>query len=269
MADQVDIAIWAANWEMMFYPGTQILKNHGGFKTKEDLGKLKIFETDRYMAAELGMERNPVKGSFDLQHMQGIHLRLFEKVYPFAGQVRECQIGKLGLDQITMTRFANPDEIPAMAEKLKQQVSAVIELKNVDFVRRPQEAKEFFVDRLASVYQTANQMHPFREGNGRTQRIFLNQLAQEVNYTLDFNRVDSRAWKYAAATSATATLGDVTIEPKTDKLKQVFTQTAIHQREMSNPYIVGKLGPMASNPSKVLEIGDLSPVFTNSRKISL
>lgn len=269
MADEVDIAIWAANWELMHYPGTDILINHGGFKTKNDLPKLRELEASLCAAGSSYLDRFPIKGNFDLPHMQAIHQRLFEKVYPFAGQVRECQIGKLGLDQITMTRFANPDEIPALADKLKQQASAVLELKNVDFVRRPQEAKEFFVDRLSSIYQTANQMHPFREGNGRSQRIYLNQLAHEVNYSLDFNRVDSRAWKYAAATSATATLGDVAIEPKTDKLKQVFTQAAIHQREKSNPYIAGKLGPMASNPSKVLEIGDLSPVFSNNKKISL
>ena len=40
------------------------------------------------------------------------------------------------------------------------------------------------------LYERTNELHPFREGNGRTQRVFLSQLARHTGYDMDFARVD-------------------------------------------------------------------------------
>lgn len=44
---------------------------------------------------------------------------------------------------------------------------------------------------LTDLYQRTNELHPFREGNGRTQRLFLMQLAEHAGYTLNFYDIDS------------------------------------------------------------------------------
>ncbi|MFR9067228.1 MAG: Fic family protein [Faecalibacterium prausnitzii] len=43
-----------------------------------------------------------------------------------------------------------------------------------------------FVDAFVDFYIRTNELHPFREGNGRTQRVFLAQLAQHAGYQLIF-----------------------------------------------------------------------------------
>ena len=51
-------------------------------------------------------------------------------------------------------------------------------------------ARNDFIAALVDLYQRTNELHPFREGNGRTQRVFLAQLAQHAGYQLDFSCID-------------------------------------------------------------------------------
>lgn len=50
-------------------------------------------------------------------------------------------------------------------------------------------ARNDFIAALVDLYQRTNELHPFREGNGRT-RVFLSQLAENAGYDLDFTAVD-------------------------------------------------------------------------------
>ena len=52
-------------------------------------------------------------------------------------------------------------------------------------------SRERFAEELLDFYERTNELHPFREGNGRTQRVFLAQLAQNAGYRLDFSCVDA------------------------------------------------------------------------------
>lgn len=51
--------------------------------------------------------------------------------------------------------------------------------------------RDEFVRELSDLYTSINYLHPFREGNGRTQRLFFRQLAQRAGYKLNFALVDS------------------------------------------------------------------------------
>ncbi len=51
--------------------------------------------------------------------------------------------------------------------------------------------KPEFVLQLTDFYQRTNELHPFREGNGRTQRVFLSQLCRHAGYHLDFSQLDT------------------------------------------------------------------------------
>lgn len=95
-----------------------------------------------------------------------IHRHLFEDIYGFAGKVRDVNIAKGNF------RFA-----PVMY------LQAAIE--NVE--KMPQST----FDEIIEKYVEMNVVHPFREGNGRSTRIWLNQmLKKELNLVIDWSKID-------------------------------------------------------------------------------
>ncbi len=59
-----------------------------------------------------------------------------------------------------------------------------------------------FIDEIVDFYCTTNFMHPFREGNGRTQRIFISQLIEFCGYNFDFSQIDADDLMVATIKSA-------------------------------------------------------------------
>ena len=95
-----------------------------------------------------------------------IHRHLFEDIYGFAGKVRDVNIAK------GTFRFA-----PVMY------LQAAIE--NVE--KMPQST----FDEIIEKYVEMNVVHPFREGNGRSTRIWLDQmLKKELNLVIDWSKID-------------------------------------------------------------------------------
>ena len=97
--------------------------------------------------------------------LQAIHKALFEDIYDFAGELRTVNLAKGNF------RFAPLMYLDAA-------------LTNID--KMPQST----YDEIIEKYVEMNIAHPFREGNGRTQRVFLSQLAENAGYDLDFTAVD-------------------------------------------------------------------------------
>lgn len=56
-------------------------------------------------------------------------------------------------------------------------------------------------ERLAYYLREINVLHPFREGNGRTQRLFIEYLASVAGYKVDFSKVTAREMLIASAES--------------------------------------------------------------------
>ncbi|MFT9427319.1 MAG: Fic family protein [Sporolactobacillus sp.] len=112
---------------------------------------------------------------WDLAYLQAIHHYIFQDVYPFAGKIRTEQIGKGHF------RFASPLYIEGAASDLFQTLRHEHFLKNL--------GREAFCDRLTYYFTEINVLHPFREGNGRTEREFLRTLALKNGYTLDFRKI--------------------------------------------------------------------------------
>lgn len=81
--------------------------------------------------------------------------------------------------------FAGPDEIHGRLDELHGK------LKSVKFLRGL--SKAAMLDGLAYTLSDLNEIHPFREGNGRSQRMFVSQLAENCGYQLDFSHV-SENW---------------------------------------------------------------------------
>ena len=62
-------------------------------------------------------------------------------------------------------------------------------LKAMDFFRGL--PFDDFIDEIVDIYCTTNYIHPFREGNGRTQRVFLSQLIHYNGYEIHFSKIDT------------------------------------------------------------------------------
>lgn len=124
------------------------------------------------------LRTNKYIGKFDLIHFTNIHKMLFEDIYPFAGLFRTENIAKDNF------RFAEWNYIES------ELIRILDELKNENYLKN--KTKEELSNRLAYYMSELNVLHPFREGNGRTIREFIRQLAFVNSYILDFEQYDSK-----------------------------------------------------------------------------
>lgn len=107
------------------------------------------------------------------ESLKAIHKYLFEDIYSFAGEVRTVNISKGNF------RFA-----PLMYLE--------VALANID--KMPQ----FNFDEIVEKYVEMNIAHPFREGNGRSTRIWLDCiLKKEIGKVIDWSRVDKEDYLLA------------------------------------------------------------------------
>lgn len=154
------------------YPGTTCLINKLGIQDEE-----KLAETEA--AIVLGkaslLDQQPMAGAFDFAHYKSIHQFLFCDLYNWAGQIRTINISKKG------TVFVPAAEIPSCADACFSRLAA--------FTDEGLSHQEF-IEAIADFYNTINMLHPFREGNGRTQRLFFAQWIRHLGYEFDLSDVD-------------------------------------------------------------------------------
>ena len=145
-----------------------------------------LFESSLIDSIEVGT----VKG------LQQIHAYLFGGLYDFAGQIRTVNIAKAGF------QFA-------MAQYLGQT------LANVE--RMPEDSFENIIDK----YVEMNVAHPFREGNGRATRIWLDLiLKKNLQLCIDWSQVDKRKYLEAMTQSVadSTAIKDLLWSALTDKI---------------------------------------------------
>jgi cell filamentation protein len=154
-------------------PGTAVLKNKAGI-TDQDL--LDEYEGDFTAVRLLELTQDPVGGSFDLAHLCKIHQYLFQDVYDWAGEVRSVDIIRGD------SRFCTVRQIQSYSNTVFSALAAEKYLRNLE--------PKVFASRLAHYLSEINAIHPFREGNGRVQRLFISQVAEHAGYALDFSALD-------------------------------------------------------------------------------
>ena len=155
------------------YPGTTVLINKFGIKDEMTLLHAEIEVTHEAAAR---WEITPKESAFDFMHYKAIHKHLFHDLYDWAGQTRNVDISKKG------TRFCPHGDIEDLARRIFAGLQESSYLKNL--------TKSKFVSSFVKLYVSTNYLHPFREGNGRTQRLFLAQLARNAGFGLDFSDID-------------------------------------------------------------------------------
>ncbi|MCP3850560.1 MAG: hypothetical protein GY694_10030 [Gammaproteobacteria bacterium] len=153
------------------YPNSSVFVNKLGIKNSKELAEAEADFT--FLRAE-EYRSLPYKGLFDLSHLQQIHSQLFSDLYEWAGQIRQYDIRK------DICEFTPYQQIQHHAEKL------YLQLKDETFLTRLTQNQ--FIQRIAYYYDTTNRLHPFPEGNGRTQRLFIEHLALTAGYEVDWSR---------------------------------------------------------------------------------
>ena len=152
-------------------PKTGILRNRLNAKTQSQLRK---GEGNIITLEELKLRNVP--HTRDLAELQKIHKKLFGKVYDWAGQLRTVNIKK-GSEEF----FLDATYLENGAKYVFEELAKESYLKGLP--------REEFVKRIAYFYEQLNFIHPFREGNGRTQRIFWQRIAKDAGYKIRWYKV--------------------------------------------------------------------------------
>ncbi|MDX1302807.1 putative adenosine monophosphate-protein transferase Fic [Photobacterium sp.] len=166
---------YGVNQDPDCYPGSSVLVN-----------KLSIFDEDELALAERDFTKvraehfEPEFDQFNLQYLKKIHYILFQDLYRWAGQIRRVDITK------GQTRFCHVHNIEREAERLFAALARDNYLCDLPF--------DHFIKKIAHYYCELNVIHPFREGNGRVQRIFFEILAINAGYEICWEGINLKEW---------------------------------------------------------------------------
>jgi cell filamentation protein len=173
--------MYAAGRDPYCYPGTTVLINRLGLRSQSELD---AFEAE--VSAERATQPLPA-GRTSYAHYRAIHKHLFGDVYAWAGKVRTVRISKGG------SAFCYPEHIDREMRRLFSTLSAQKHLKGLD--------ARTFAARAAHFLAELNAIHPFREGNGRTQLSFLVELAEHAGHSIPMRDLKPKAVLRAFVTS--------------------------------------------------------------------
>lgn len=154
------------------YPGTDVLRNVREIRDGDELEELEARLT---FLRGLQLASVPIAGEYDLAHLQAFHRHLFAGLYEWAGELRTVVLAKTDL-------FCLPEHIESYGAEIFGKLTKEDRLRDLD--------RKLFIDRLAHYLGDVNALHPFRDGNGRAQRAFFAQLAEDAGYRLDWQLVD-------------------------------------------------------------------------------
>lgn len=151
------------------FPGTSVLKNRLDLRSQEELD---AFEAS--ITAQRADEPLP-SGRLGYRFYCAIHRHLFQDVYDWAGQIRTVRVTK------GASSFCYPENIDREMRRVFDALTADDELKG--------SGAADFAGKAAHLIADLNAIRPFREGNGRTQSVFLSVLADRAGHPLDFSRL--------------------------------------------------------------------------------
>ena len=157
------------------YPGTNVLKN----KLSINNEKL-LFEAERDLSSISAATIEFKEPPYDLGYLCNIHQTLFSDLYEWAGKLRDVDISK------GHTRFCNVSFIDGQANKLLSLLAKDNFLLGLEY--------SDFIEKLSEYYCELNIIHPFREGNGRAQRIFFEHLVINAGFEISFDTVSVDDW---------------------------------------------------------------------------
>ncbi|WP_093387716.1 putative adenosine monophosphate-protein transferase Fic [Rugamonas rubra] len=158
------------------YPDSEVLKNILNITDQSTLNDAEVaFSQHRLATFEY-----PALSKFSLNTWKNIHFYLFQDVYDWAGELRTVKIRK------GSSVFAMPEQLDQYGGSLFSR------LEKESFLCGLEQSE--FVKRLAFHFGELNVLHPFREGNGRSQRLLFELIALNAGYVLDWLSVNKDIW---------------------------------------------------------------------------
>ncbi|MCT2224649.1 MULTISPECIES: Fic/DOC family protein [Micrococcales] len=189
MASQFD------SWESYFYPDTiDPLTGIGTLRNLYDERDARVLSRMEYTdttvrAVQLGNGEVDVPRTFDGEHLRAIHGHLFQDVYEWAGEYRTVEMSKGPGRGFGEVKTGEVDRYLSDAQRL---------VTSTDWAGI---SRNDFVATASTVFAYVNQAHPFREGNGRTSKVFMAHVAEQSPYRFDFARVSPEQWNAGSAMS--------------------------------------------------------------------
>lgn len=160
------------------YPGMNLLRNRLGLKDEQ------ILEHAERGLSELAADSIEFGlPPYDLHYLSNIHRQLFSDIYEWAGQLRTIDISKGN------TLFCTVSRIRPEAERLFES------LANANWFQGL--ARGDLIIAGAEMFGDLNMIHPFRDGNGRAQRILFEHLIINAGFQIDWWGVDIDQWAQA------------------------------------------------------------------------
>jgi len=171
-------------WGDYFWPNTTVFANKLGIVDADELREVE-HELTADRQEQIGRGEVVIARTFDNAHLCAVHAHLFGEVYDWAGQWRTVDMVKGA-----STFAAVPWGIEARLAEAAQ-VAAGTDWAHVD--------REGFAQAMSAFYAEINHAHSFREGNGRTGKLVLDQLAERSSFVLDWDRVSGEEWNQSSA----------------------------------------------------------------------
>lgn len=155
------------------YENSTVLKNKFNLRDEEQLDLFERNITSMTIAQTLV---NVPFENVDFEFYKKLHLYVFSDIYDWAGKIRTVEISKKN------TAFCPSNKIEENAERIFRG------LYRNNYLKRFK--SDDFIAEFTNLYCDLNYLHPFRDGNGRIQRLFLIMLLKSIDKTLDFSKID-------------------------------------------------------------------------------
>lgn len=163
---------WNDNSDAYQYPNSTVLKNILGLTDGIELETLELNATvARMPEALIHIQDKPI----NLLLWQDIHRILFQDIYEWAGKFRTVQMSK------GSTVFAYPENIQTEGERVFNELKAEDDLQGL--------SKSDLCKKLAYYFSECNALHPFREGNGRTQKLLFGEIVRRLGYRIEWKEL--------------------------------------------------------------------------------
>ena len=166
------------------YENSSVLINKFDIRDEQELEMMERNITG-YLMAQATIEI-PFK-NVDFEFYKNLHKYIFNEIYDWAGTVRKVEMSK------SATQFCPVAKIEERAGTIFNRLKAQNYLK--DF------KGEEFINEFVDLYCELNYLHPFREGNGRVQRLFLLMLLADMGKHIEFKEIDTDLFMIATIKS--------------------------------------------------------------------
>ena len=166
------------------YPGSGgVLRNKRGFTDSRRLDKAM---NDLASVAWIILSKEPEPAKFDFAYLQCVHAQMFSRLFDWAGHVRDVDTvaGSTGIV------YARPAFIE---QNLRDMFRALAEDESLMSTGDPDE----FVTKLSGHWGYLSLIHPFRDGNTRSQSLFISNLSRAAGHPLDWRLVDVESLRTA------------------------------------------------------------------------